>query len=123
MAFHSLDYALFLLLALVVYWALRQAHAVRLVFLAVASCAFYMAWKPEYVFLILTPTVVDYAAGLGMSRSERPGVRRAWLTASVVANLGLLCAFKYFNWFSTSTVALLGFFDVRGEPRLIVVVL
>lgn len=102
MMFHSFEYALFLVGALTVYWALWRLSALRLAFIAVASCLFYMTWNAHYLWLILTPTVIDYGAGLAMSRTDRPGVRKAWVTLSVIANLALLGVFKYYDWFAGS---------------------
>src|SRR5689334_20557609 len=123
MLFHSLDYALFLVLALVVYWALWRAGVARLVFIAVASLAFYMAWRPTYVGLILTPTIVDWLAGRQMGRTSRPGVRKAWLALSVTSNLCLLGAFKYFNWMSGSVTDALGLFGIHASPPVLHVLL
>jgi len=116
MLFNSLDYFLFLALAVTLFWALARwaPRMARLVFLFLASCLFYMAWHPLYIGLILGSTALDYAAGLGIGQARRTGTRRAqraWLTASVVGNLGLLGTFKYFNFFSSAaadTLSLLG---------------
>ena len=91
----------FLLLALVVYWSLYRAHLVRLTFLALTSCAFYVSLSPQYIALIFVPTVVDFWVAKALDRTDEPQ-RRKWLLAfSVVTNLGLLFAFKYFDWFLT----------------------
>ena len=113
MLFHSLDYLLFLFLAVAVYWALALSgqRMLRLVFLFLASCLFYMAWHPAYIVLILGSTALDYTAGLMIHRARRQQTRQTWLAASVIGNLGLLGLFKYFNFCSSAvadTFALLG---------------
>lgn len=100
MLFNSLDYVLFLGLAVVGYWLLLRADLLRLLFVFVASCLFYMAWHPGYIVLILGSTTLDYTAGRMIAASERPGARKAWLLASLIGNLGLLGTFKYFNFFA-----------------------
>ena len=100
MLFNSLDYLLFLAISVAVYWLLLRADLLRLAFLFVASCLFYMSWHPAYIVLILGSTALDYTAGLMMSRTDAPRARRAWLLASLAGNLGLLGTFKYFNFFS-----------------------
>lgn len=100
MLFHSPDYLLFLVLAVAGYWALHRLNLVRLLFVFLASCAFYMAWSPAYIGLILGSTLLDYAAGLGIDRAKGARGRRAWLVLSIVGNLGVLGTFKYFNFFS-----------------------
>ncbi len=125
MLFNSLDYIAFLALTLLGFWALRRfgperdaiepdpAHpedgkrhvfakhtGLRLAFLFLASCVFYMAWNPTYIALILGSTVLDYVVGLAIAGSERPWRRKAWLLVSLTGNLGLLGVFKYYNFFA-----------------------
>src|ERR1043165_1894333 len=106
MSFNSLDYLLFLTLALCGYWWLLKHHALRLAFMVLASCIFYMAWDAHYIVLLLGATVFDYAIGLGLGalhdRRDAGGdgpridrARKLLLWSSVVVNLGLLGAFKY----------------------------
>ncbi|MFO0712517.1 MAG: hypothetical protein U0353_21885 [Sandaracinus sp.] len=62
MLFNSLDYAVFLALVLGVYWLLTR-HAglrnLRLSIVLLASSAFYMAWNPWYIVLIVFSTLTD----------------------------------------------------------------
>jgi len=62
-----------------------------------------MCWKPEYAILLLLSTAIAYTAGLGISRTESHRVRKAMLWGCVTALLGILFAFKYFN-FASSTL-------------------
>ena len=102
MLFNSLDYLLFLALAIAGYWALVRLDLLRLLFVFLASCLFYMAWHPAYIVLILGSTTLDYCAGLVMGASKSRRVRLGALLTSLVGNLGLLGTFKYFNFFSTA---------------------
>ncbi|MFW6050756.1 MAG: MBOAT family O-acyltransferase [Myxococcota bacterium] len=108
MLFHSLDYILFLALVVLGYWLLHRLNLLRLAFVFLASCLFYMAWHPLYIGLILFSTALDYVAGWRIHRGRSRGVRRAWLLASLVGNLGLLGVFKYFNFFSQAVADGLG---------------
>ena len=100
MLFNSIDFVLFFPAVTLAYFALPQAW--RWAFLLAASYAFYMAWEPGYVVLIMASTLVDYAAGLGLGAAQGKGRRRAWLGLSLTANLGLLFFFKYYNFFAAS---------------------
>ncbi|MBW2189312.1 MAG: MBOAT family protein, partial [Deltaproteobacteria bacterium] len=64
MLFNSLDYILFLGIAVAGFWLLARHAQLRIIFVFVASCLFYMAWHPAYIVLILGSTVLDYAVGL-----------------------------------------------------------
>lgn len=101
MNFNSLDYFVFLGIALAGYWLLRH-QLFRLAFLALMSCVFYMAWNPAYIFLILMSVTVDYVAGVRMSDAPNQNIRKAWLAASLTVNLGLLATFKYYNFFASA---------------------
>ncbi|MEM7449409.1 MAG: MBOAT family O-acyltransferase [Myxococcota bacterium] len=98
MHFDSLDYILFLTLSVAAYWAARAHPLWRLGSLFIASCAFYMAWHPLYIVLILGSTVLDFSMGLRIARARSQRAKKAYLLASVVGNLGLLGMFKYFNF-------------------------
>ena len=85
------------------------------VFLLLASYYFYGVFSPWYLFLIIGSTLIDFIAGLAIEarRMEeegnplRPGFRtrlatlprKTWLMISLTMNIGLLCYFKYTNFF------------------------
>ncbi len=107
MLFSSLDYIVFLGLAVAGFWLLAGRAQLRMVFLFLASCLFYMAWHPAYIVLILTSTVIDYIVGFRIHASNDEKVRKRWLIVSLVSNLGLLGVFKYFNFASQATADVL----------------
>jgi D-alanyl-lipoteichoic acid acyltransferase DltB (MBOAT superfamily) len=123
MLFNSLDYLLFLAVAVAGYWALARTHIGRLLFVFLASCAFYMAWQVPYILLILGSTALDYLVGWRIHRARTQRVRRAWLGVSVVGNLGLLGTFKYFNFFSAAIGDALGVIGIGVSPPFLDVLL
>ncbi|MGH7127381.1 MAG: MBOAT family O-acyltransferase, partial [Planctomycetaceae bacterium] len=80
------------------YWLLR-ADRPRKLWLLAASYYFYATWDWRFLALIWISTAVDYVAGRMMSREPPPLGRKFWLVFSLVANLGILGVFKYFNFF------------------------
>jgi alginate O-acetyltransferase complex protein AlgI len=94
--FHSLDFVVFFLVLIAVYWRLR--HRGQNVLLLVASYFFYGYVHPWFVTLIFATSVLDYWAARGIE--EWPGRRKVMLGLSLTANLGLLAFFKYFNFFA-----------------------
>jgi alginate O-acetyltransferase complex protein AlgI len=66
-----------------------------------------MCWKPAYVVFLLFVIVVDYLVGVGLDNTEDVPKRRLLLGVSLVANLGLLFSFKYFNFFSHTVQSLI----------------
>ncbi len=83
-------------------------HRWRWALLLAASCWFYMAFVPVYILILAFTIGVDYVAGIWIARSEGRK-RKLLLTASIVANVGVLAFFKYFNFLNESIAAL-----VRG---------
>ena len=99
MLFNSLDYILFLMLAVAGYWTLVRLNLLRVVFIFFASCLFYMAWNPAYIVLILGSTLLDYSVGRAIFAAPTQKAKKRWLMVSLAGNLGLLGTFKYYNFF------------------------
>jgi D-alanyl-lipoteichoic acid acyltransferase DltB (MBOAT superfamily) len=101
MLFNSLDFAVFLPLVFIIYWAIPR-HCVRLrnLFLVASSYLFYSFWDWRFLVLIVGSTVMDYVLGLAIDRQDNQTKRRTLLWISIVVNLGFLGFFKYFNFFA-----------------------
>ncbi len=96
----------FFLVVFGVHWALRS-NGSRKLLLLLASCVFYGAWDWRFLGLLFFSTGLDFFAALGFDRMRTPRGRRGLLTLSLVANLGLLGFFKYYNFFVESGAAFL----------------
>jgi alginate O-acetyltransferase complex protein AlgI len=105
--FTSFIFVKFFLIVLAVLAVCRTRWQRQLVIL-LASIIFYGYWNPWYLFLLATPSVIDYICALHMSETEDPGRRKFWLVLSVVSNLGLLGYFKYANFFVQNVAKLEG---------------
>ena len=122
MLFNSLHFLIFYPVVTLVYF-LMPTLRVRNILLLIASYYFYMQYKPEYGLLMLLSTIIDYFAGLGMSRTSKKAVKRLWLVLSLFGNLGMLFFFKYFNFFNANVARLLSYFNVAYQPLSIDVLL
>lgn len=71
---------------------------VRWALMLAASYYFYMSWRWDYIFLIMTATLVAWSTALGMGSAKSPAARRWFFLAGVIINLSLLFVFKYFNF-------------------------
>jgi alginate O-acetyltransferase complex protein AlgI len=94
MLFTTYAFFLFFLITFSVFWIGRQ-RTFQLVWLLVASIAFYAFWNPWFLLLIAFSTSIDYIVALRLPRESSPSRRRALLIASVGVNLTILAAFKY----------------------------
>jgi D-alanyl-lipoteichoic acid acyltransferase DltB (MBOAT superfamily) len=81
-------------------------HRFRWLLLLLASCYFYMAFLPIYILILGGTIVVDYFAGIRIEQSSGPR-RKWWLVASLVANIGVLAVFKYYNFLNGNLSAIL----------------
>src|SRR5688500_2162792 len=123
MLFVEFRFLVFFLIVCSVHWTLRS-HTARKWWLLLASHFFYACffigdpieffdqvrlgefgklpagwWFPAVLW---GSTCMDYAVGLGIGGASSEARRKLWLLGSLVANLGVLCFFKYFNFFVTS---------------------
>lgn len=110
MLFNSIEFLIFFPVVVAVFFALPQRF--RQVFLLAASYYFYMCWKAEYAILILVSTLIDYVAALRMGKTTEKSARTKYLILSLAANLGILFAFKYANFFNESIQAVLQQFNI-----------
>jgi alginate O-acetyltransferase complex protein AlgI len=101
MLFCSQAYLFFFLAVFLLYWGLPDNRA-RVWLLLVASFVFYASWNRWLACLVFLCTTADYYVGLGLAAISSPRLRRLLLAGSLGMNLGLLCYFKYVNFFLES---------------------
>lgn len=65
-----------------------------------------MAFIPVYILILGFTIVIDYFAGILLENSSGRK-KKYYLTASLVANIGGLCIFKYYNFLNDNLSALL----------------
>jgi len=121
LSFASLQFAVFLCIVYALYRVLNHRWQNRM--LLVASYVFYGAWDWRFLSLMLISTVVDYFVGLRLRDTEDGRMRRLLLLMSLVANLGMLGVFKYFNFFAGSFAELMGWFGVNVSWTTLSIVL
>jgi alginate O-acetyltransferase complex protein AlgI len=96
--FSSPRFLIFLVAVLIVLRPMFPLPAKKWI-LAFASSIFYAAWDYRYLALLLAVSVIDYYCAARIAKSERIGVRRFWLWASIISNLSILGYFKYAGFF------------------------
>jgi alginate O-acetyltransferase complex protein AlgI len=107
MLFNSAAFAVFLLVTYLAYWGTQARLQLQNVVLLVAAYVFYGWWDWRFLILLFLNCVVDWATGLWMANELRSGRRKVILAISLIANLGVLFYFKYFDFFAASAIALL----------------
>ena len=121
MIFNSLEFAIFLPLVLMVYYSLSKKA--QNFWLIGASYVFYGWWDWRFLFLIYISTLVDYYCARGVFRASSPGKRKLLLGASIATNLGILCFFKYFDFFVQSFAVVLQAMGFKASMPLLEIIL
>lgn len=101
MLFCTLPFVLFFALVFALYWALPWPRA-RVYLLLAASIFFYAVWNKWLAVIVCVSTALDYLIARALDASPSIRLRKGLLAVSVTANLGLLCYFKYANFFLRS---------------------
>jgi D-alanyl-lipoteichoic acid acyltransferase DltB (MBOAT superfamily) len=118
MLFNSLAYAVFLPVVMAGYFLLQPAW--RALWLLLASCAFYMYYKPVYILVLAVLILIDYIAAIKI-QGATPERAKWYFRCSIGATLAVLAAFKYGGFlFSnlTAVAAIAGFNTSRTFPPI-----
>jgi len=59
-----------------------------------------MAFVPKYILILFFTIIVDYWAAIMIENSEKH--KRLYLVCSIIANVGVLAVFKYFNFLNSN---------------------
>jgi len=113
MLFNSLEFFLFFLIVTPLYFLLP--HRWRWLHLLIASCIFYCAFIPVYIFILFFTIVIDYIAGILIENAEGQK-RKRFLIMSIVANVGVLAVFKYYNFLLGNMNVLLEQLHIVSHP-------
>jgi alginate O-acetyltransferase complex protein AlgI len=97
MLFNSLEFLIFFPIVTLIYFLLP--HKFRWFHLLVASCIFYMFFIPVYILILIFTIIVDYYAGIMIEHVPKHR-KKMFLILSLIANIGVLAVFKYFNFFA-----------------------
>lgn len=112
MLFNSIEYAIFLPIVFLIYWAIGYAKIsdslkLRLqnALVIVASYIFYGMWDWRFLFLIALTSFCSWGSGLLIEKSAK---RKFWLISNIVFNIGMLAVFKYYDFFVSEFGQLFG---------------
>jgi D-alanyl-lipoteichoic acid acyltransferase DltB (MBOAT superfamily) len=106
MLFDSISFLVFFPIVSVLYFLIPVRF--QKAFLLLVSCFFYASFIPQYIFILFGLIVLDFCLAPYIQRASGHR-RRVLLAISIVANLGMLFVFKYFNFFNVNLAALAGF--------------
>ena len=111
MLFNSLAFLLFFPIVTIVYFLLAQKY--RWLWLLAASCFFYMFFKPIYILILFFTIIIDYYAGIWIENAQGDK-RKQYLAYSLIANIGVLVIFKYYNFINGNIDGLATLFGMNN---------
>ena len=116
MLFNSFHFLIFFIVVTSLYFALPYKN--RWFLLLISSCYFYMAFVPIYILILGFTIVIDYFAGIYIENAKGKK-KKLFLIFSLIANIGVLAIFKYYNFINTNLTFLLhGFAFTNPLPYL-----
>lgn len=113
MLFNSLSFALFFPIVTLLYFLFP--HKYRWALLLFASCFFYMFFKPVYILILAFTIVIDYYAGILLESEPDLVKKKKYLVMSLIANIGVLAVFKYYNFLNTNITGLALMFGYKNQ--------
>lgn len=79
---------------------LRQQN----ILLLLASYVFYGWWDYRFLLLLVSITIINYLVGIWIDSDNNHNRRKILLIFDLIINIGVLCIFKYFNFFVDSFI-------------------
>lgn len=101
MVFSSLTFLCIFLPAVLILDRIFKNIHIKNALLLVASLLFYAYGEPVYVLLMASSALLNYVSALLIDRFKDTGLKKAFLAAGVIVNLGALVFFKYSVFLTT----------------------
>ncbi|MBP6411256.1 MAG: MBOAT family protein [Pseudarcicella sp.] len=112
MLFNSIHFILFFIIVTLGYFSLGWAGRWRLLLLA--SCFFYMVFKPAYILILFATIVIDYYAGIYIEKSNSQ-YKKKILIISLLSNIGILAIFKYYGFINANLTSVLAHLHIHNS--------
>ena len=111
MLFNSFEFLVFLPIVFLLYWLVFKWRQTQNVFIVVASYVFYGWWAYRFLLLIFITTLLSYLSGILI---ERYRDKAKWICGTnITINIGILCYYKYVNFFADNLEALINQFGYQ----------
>ena len=123
MLFPTITFAVFFLLVFIGNWLLMPRPGLWKPYILLASLVFYGWWEWRFLLLLVLSAVANQLFARAIERTATAATRKWLLVAAVAVNLGVLGWFKYYGFFVTSVVNLLGVFHLNADLPLLRIVL
>jgi D-alanyl-lipoteichoic acid acyltransferase DltB (MBOAT superfamily) len=109
-------FLLFALVSCLLYRCASRSESLRPFVLVALSLFFYSTWNPWYCLPITITALLDYNTAWLLVRITSATKRGLLITADILLNLGILAAFKYFNFLHDNAAQFLSAFGHALTP-------
>lgn len=116
MTFNSLDFLIFYPIVLLLHFLLPLKY--RWIGLLGASLLFYMWWSAPLFFLIFFTTMVSWLCSVAIEKTDDQRRKKLYLTLTLIASLGVLFFFKYYNFLAGSAMSIGALFGAEFDATL-----
>lgn len=100
MLFNSIEFAIFLPVVFILYWFITNRNLrLQNLLLLVSSYIFYAWWDWRFLFILFFISLANYSIGLLIQKNDTVRIKKIWLISGIIANIGVLSYFKYFDFF------------------------
>jgi alginate O-acetyltransferase complex protein AlgI len=124
MLFNSYSFLVFLPIVFISYWyVFSKSKVTQNIFLLFTSYIFYSFWDWRFSFLLAFSTILDYTSGRIIFNTNDALKKKFWMRLSIFINLGLLCYFKYLNFFIDSFDKLLNSLNLQIDTTTLEIIL
>ena len=113
MLFNSIDFAIFLPIVFFLFWFHSNNIKWQNIIIFVSNYIFYGWWDWKFLSLIFLSTLIDYFVGIKIFESDNQTIRKRFLYLSIFSNLGILCFFKYYNFFIENFITAFSLFGLK----------
>lgn len=120
MLFNSFEFLWFFIAVTLAFYILP--HRYRWLMLLLSSCYFYMAFVPVYIVILGATIIIDYFAAFWIDRTEGKQ-RKVALAVSIIANVGILSFFKYYNFAVENILQVAGWMQTKPDIPYLEIIL
>lgn len=107
MVFNSLNFWCLFPIIFIIYWVIPSRYnRIRNLFLLVVSYLFYMNWKPVFIIVLFSVTVITFCGARFLGEDKAVNKKKFVWLFTVLGLLSLLI-FKYYNFLNSSVSSLL----------------
>ena len=97
--FNNGFFVLFFAVFISLYYAFSNNFTIRRYITCFFSLYFFYKASGFFVVMVILSAIADFILSNAIYRQQRPGIRKILLIISIIFNLGVLCYFKYTNFF------------------------